>query len=246
MWVPNVLNVWMHLWKGIAEKVFLGAVLLARFAASGRFFFGGGGNFAKVWSTKCRVFVAKCTDLHKAMLAYGKNMPKNNQFSVFCQELIKLNFTPQKICLVQQVQSLFITNSGNKVKSRVFYRQIFKGCAELSVDGSIVVCVNMERFYLQPWVMLEISLSLVTKKWETYSECPFSPTPAPLPASHSTPSPCHVQCHSGPSLFFFSLLGCVFFRPYCPLRVSKNAREIQFAPPTLVSWLFYLTSHWRI
>ena len=29
------------------------------------------------------VFVAKYTDLKKAVLAYGKNMPRNNQFSGF-------------------------------------------------------------------------------------------------------------------------------------------------------------------
>ena len=37
--------------------------------------------FQEFSSFKCRVFVAKCTDLKKTMLAYSKNMPRNNQFS---------------------------------------------------------------------------------------------------------------------------------------------------------------------
>ena len=40
--------------------------------------------------------MAKCTDFKKkSMLAYGKNMPQNNQFSNFCPE--KKYITQKKI-----------------------------------------------------------------------------------------------------------------------------------------------------
>ena len=52
---------------------------------------------------KYSAFQGKCNDLKKPMLTYGKNMPKNNQFSVLCPELIKncpekVKNYPEKTC----------------------------------------------------------------------------------------------------------------------------------------------------
>ena len=41
------------------------------------------------------VFVAKYTDLKNPVLAYGKNMPRNNQFSVFFA-LKEMKYYPEK------------------------------------------------------------------------------------------------------------------------------------------------------
>ena len=38
-----------------------------------------------------QVFVTKYTDFNNPMSAYGKNMPRNKQFFVFCPELIKIS-----------------------------------------------------------------------------------------------------------------------------------------------------------
>ena len=60
----------------------------------GKFFLGGGGKFFKIVQALSAVYLWPSALTKKPMLAYGKNMPRNNQFSVFCPEKIK--YHPEK------------------------------------------------------------------------------------------------------------------------------------------------------
>ena len=52
-------------------------------------FFSGWVNFSEILKHEVQGISAEVQWLKKTMLAYGKNMHKNNQFSVLCPELIK-------------------------------------------------------------------------------------------------------------------------------------------------------------
>ena len=48
-----------------------------------------GVNFTKILKQQVHIICGQVHLLKNAMLAYGKNMPRNNQFSVFYPEMVK-------------------------------------------------------------------------------------------------------------------------------------------------------------
>ena len=90
-------------------------------------------NFSEILKHEVQGISGRVQWLKKPMLAYGKNMPKNNQFSVLCKEKVKNTcpklrnfYLDKKIYPIHAVQPMLYIFTVNFTMSRFFFWNILE------------------------------------------------------------------------------------------------------------------------